>query len=145
MIETKNVSIYKIEQKASKNGKSYWSIETSSDKFSVWDADLAKLIKDKALNKQCEVGYQTSEFNGKTYYNMVSLEKVLGPAEVEKAKVDISESARLRRRTDCVIAAKDLVIAKVIKLEELLDKAQGMFNWIEGDNKEEFKVETIKV
>ena len=134
MIETKKLSIHKLEQKATKTGKSYWVAETSEGKYSIWDIGLMELIRTKGIGNLCEVGLETKESNGKNYTNLVSLEKVLGQGQApaqEKQKVEISESARLRRRTDCAIMAKDLVIAKLIPLDNLLDKAQALFNWVE--------------
>jgi len=142
-MNTKKVSIFKIDQKATKNGKSYWIAETSDGKFSIWDAGLMELIKTKGVGNLCEIGIDGKpDANGKVWYNLVSLESVIGTGATEIKKVEISESARLRRRTDCMIAAKDLVIAKIIPIDNMLDKAEGLFTWVEEDK---FKIETIKI
>jgi hypothetical protein len=147
-LETRKLTIFKLEPKITKNKKQYWVTETSDGHYSIWDIGLAELIKTKAVGNLCEIGVEGKpDTNGKVWYNLVSLEAVLGTGQVQEKKVEISESAKLRRRTDCMIAAKDLVIAKIITLDQLLGKAEAMFAWIEGEhvNSEELKIETIKI
>lgn len=146
MIEKSRISIFGIEQKKSQGGKSYWIVDTSDGKMSIWDIGLYELIKEKAVGNLCEVGVETTKSeNGKTYKNIKTLEAVLGNAAVKESKSDnIGESARLRRRTDCLISAKDLVIAKIIPMDKLLDIATSFVLWVEPETEEKLRVETIK-
>ena len=140
MVVTKKLTIFKVEQKASATGKSYWIAETSEGRFSIWDLGLYEMIKSKGVGNLCEIGLTAStkvDKNGNPYLNLVSLISVIGPGQVQEKKVEISESARLRRRTDCMIASKDLVIAKIVPLENLLDKAQTLFDWVEETSEEQ--------
>lgn len=134
MTEMKKLSVFKIEPKKTQKGKTYWVVETSEGQMSVWDSGLMELLRTKAVGNMCELGVDSKPVGDKTYYNIVSLEAVVGTGQVQEKKVDIGESARLRRKTDCMIAAKDLVVAKIIPMDELLDKAQGMLNWVEGND-----------
>lgn len=145
MTETKKVSLFSMNQKTTNKGKPYWLVETSDGKMSIWDAGLKDLIQEKGIGNLCEVGYETKDVNGRSYTNLKSLEVVLGNAETQvKDPKGIGESARLRRKTDCMIAAKDLVIAKEVPLDKLLDYAQSLVDWVEENEVKEIKVETIK-
>jgi hypothetical protein len=148
-LETRKLTIFKLEPKITKTKKQYWTIETSDGMFSIWDMGLAELIKQKALGNLCEIGIEGKpDSNGKVWYNLVSLEAVIGTGQVQEKKVDIGESAKLRRRTDCMIAAKDLVIAKLVPLTDLLKHADLLVNWVENSPEEKsFKdtIETIKI
>lgn len=130
-MEKQKVTIFRIEQKTTKNKKSYWVAETGLGKFSIWDIRLYEILKEKAIGKEVEIGIESKEANGKTFYNIVSLEAVLGEGKTEEKQPTIADSAKLRRRTDCLICAKDLVIAKEIPLDNLLIKASELVDWVE--------------
>ena len=48
-----------------------------------------------------------------------------------KKNAHIEESARLRRRTDCYVSVKDLIIAGKVEMENWAETAEQMFNNIE--------------
>ena len=150
MIQTKEVSIYEIEQRATKNQKTFWAIQTNKGEISTWSIDVAKEIQEKCLGMVCSVGVKTTTVGDKTYTNVVGVDRILGNAEKkvdnkQQTKVDIGESARLRRRTDCMICAKDLVIAKIIPIDELIKKSIELVDWVEGTEKTEEEILDEKV
>lgn len=132
MIERTKLTIFRIDQKMTKNKKSYWVADTGLGKFSIWDVGLYEILRDKAIGKEVEIGTESREANGKTFYNIVSFESVIGEGQKEVKTEPINESARLRRKTDSMLAAKDLVIAKIIEKEKLLDTANSFVEWIEN-------------
>lgn len=68
------------------------------------------------------------EVNG-IYKNIKQIEVTKGKPSNQES---INESARLRRRTDCLRMACDLVIAKVIKQDEMNKKALELVEFVEG-------------
>jgi len=53
-----------------------------------------------------------------------------------QGNVNIEESARLRRKTDCLRMAVDMAIAKLIDKTEIMDKAKGLTEYVEKEEPE---------
>ena len=72
----KNISVYEIEEKKSKSGKTFWIAKTSDGNMSVWDKTIAENLKGE-LGKICDVEVEVSG----EYKNIKELLGAYGTAE----------------------------------------------------------------
>jgi len=125
-----NISVLNVTEKDKKAGGKFLSVESASGKLSCFDDTLFDDLK-KAVGNEVEVDIVTKG----NYKNIVDLGKVLGSA---KQVNTMDDNARLRRITDCVLAANEAFVAEKLTKEEVYTHAKGLFevvNQIDEESK----------
>jgi hypothetical protein len=120
------ISIKSIEKKQAKTGKTYWIVETSEGKMSIWDSLLAKDIEEKCIGKFCDVEIEKT---GK-YTNLKLVNKVIGSSSFEPANKGtageaIGESAKAKRKAEMMTCAKDIVSLSYDEKEDNTDSIEN--------------------
>jgi hypothetical protein len=80
-------------------------------------------VSDFKMDDAGKVTYLTVTSSGSGSYNRK-------PAQ---SRPNIEDSARLRRRCDCFIMAKDLVVAGILEIEKLREYAETLNKVVEGE------------
>lgn len=128
-----NITITSITKKSSTSGKTYWQVESSEGKMSVWDKDLAKDIEDKLLGKVVDAEYST---DGK-YKNLKAVLGVVTADKITTTGEAIGQSAKMKRRSEMMQVAKDLV------LEAFKDDNKGID--LESDKRLATLIQKVKI
>lgn len=104
-------TIKAISNKKSKNGKDMYAVNIDDIWFSGFGICPVKKGDEISLTFEVNNGFNN-----------------IKDIKVTKEKTDvINEAAHLRRVLDCVLGAKDLVMADKIKMEQMGDTARGLF------------------
>ena len=105
------LTIKNIVQKNTQTGKTYWSLDTSEGKMSLWDAELQK-----KLSPGMVVDAEVEEKNG--YHNLRSVNKIISSgSSVGSCDNSIGESAKMKRRCEMMTCAKDIVLFSIPELK----------------------------
>ena len=120
------IVIKSITKKQSQNGKTFWSLETSVGKMSLWDAVLAKDIEEKCIGKFCEVEVEKKG----QYTNLKLINKVIGDSAIEPANKGtpgeaIGESAKAKRKAEMMTCAQNIIALSFDKKEDKTDSIEN--------------------
>ena len=118
----KNVSVYEIEQKRSKKGQSYWSMNTSRGKIQCFDADIGPtIIKGSMYDMDINIRGE--------YVNCITAQMV-GQAAAQQNIITQEDKPDYKLASMAISYAKDLTCAKIITLEQMHDTAKAIINSI---------------
>ena len=125
-----NLSIYEISEGTTKKGNPYWTVSTSEGKMSIFKEEVAVSLKEKGINKICDVEVEKNEVNGKVYNNITGFNEAKGEVD-EKEESGVDKNSRLRRTTDCILSADQDFREGKIEKQEVFEHAKGLYNMIE--------------
>lgn len=111
-----------------KTGKDTYSLKIDGQYFSGFGESPAKQGDDVIVD------YVENQVGDKTFKNIGTVTVTKASPVPKSTQESIEGTAFLRRRTDCMRMAIDLVIAKDISTEQVYDKAEDLFKWVESSS-----------
>ena len=120
-----NISIFSVKEKKTTKGQTYWSFDTSEGRINCFDSAIGGPAAEKGVGKLCEVSIMK---DGK-YTNLTGFHNVLGDA-IKQEEDSGHYDAKMRRITDCVLAAHEAFTDDKIEKKEIFEHADALYQSI---------------